>query len=85
MTLPPWVAAPLEERAALPDEKLTIHSLWHTFATTRAEEDTHPPTAWKMLVHSEIRMTCAIYTRATESMPDSARAALEVAISRSGC
>jgi hypothetical protein len=35
--------------------------------------------------HSDIRMTLTIYTRTTEGTQDSARAALEETLSRSGC
>jgi integrase len=72
---------PLLERAGLADEKFTIHSLRHTFATTLAERGVHPSTAQKMLGHSHIRMTLAIYTHATESMQDAATDALEEAFS----
>jgi integrase len=68
---------PLPERARLADEKFTIHSLRHTFATTLAEKGVHPSTAQKMLGHSDIRMTLAIYTHATDGMQDAATAALE--------
>ena len=59
----------------------TIHSLRHTFATTLAEKGVHPSTAQKMLGHSDIRMTLAIYTHATDDMQDAATAALEEAFS----
>jgi integrase len=70
---------PLLERADLIDEGFTIHSLRHTFATTLAAKGVHPSTAQKMLGHSDIRMTLAIYTHATDSMQDAATAALEEA------
>jgi integrase len=72
---------PLLERADLAEEGFTIHSLRHTFATTLAEKCVHPSTAQKMLGHSDIRMTFAIYTHATDGMQDSATAALEEAFS----
>jgi integrase len=72
---------PLLERAALGDEGFTIHSLRHTFATTLADKGVHPSTAQKMLGHSDIRMTLAIYTHATDGMQDAATAALEEAFS----
>ena len=62
-------------------EGFTIHSLRHTFATTLAVKGVHPSTAQKMLGHSDIRMTLAIYTRATDAMQDAATEALEVAFS----
>jgi integrase len=68
-------------RAGLADEGFTIHSLRHTFATTLADKGVHPSTAQDMLGHSDIRMTLAIYTRATQGMQDSATAALEEALS----
>jgi integrase len=71
---------PLLERADLAEEGFTIHSLRHTFATTLAEKGVHPSTAQKMLGHSDIRMTLAIYTHATDDMQD-ATAALESAFS----
>jgi hypothetical protein len=37
----------------------------------------HSSTAQKILGYSDIRMTLAIYTHATDSMQDSATAALE--------
>ena len=70
---------PLLERAGLIDEGFTIHSLRHTFATTLAAKGVHPSTAQKMLGHSDIRMTLAIYTHPTDSMQDAATAALEEA------
>ena len=39
----------------------------------------HPSTAQTMLGHSDIRMTLAIYTHATDEMQDAATAALESA------
>jgi integrase len=72
---------PLLKRARLADEGFTIHSLRHTFATTLAEKGVHPSTAQKMLGHSDIRMTLAIYTHATDDMQDAATAALEEALS----
>src|SRR5919107_133697 len=72
---------PLLERAGLADKGFTIHSLRHTFATTLADKGVHPSTAQKMLGHSDIRMTLAIYTHATDGMQDAATAALESAFS----
>ncbi len=72
---------PLLERAGLADEGFTIHSLRHTFATTLAEKRVHPSTAQRMLGHSDIRMTLAIYTHATDGMQDAATDALEEAFS----
>jgi integrase len=54
-------------------------TLRHTLATTLADKGVHPSTAQKMLGHSDIRMTLAIYTHATGSMQDAAAAALEEA------
>jgi integrase len=70
---------PLLERAGLASEGFTFHSLRHTFATTLAAKGVHPSTAQKMLGHSDIRMTLAIYTHATDEMQDAATAALESA------
>src|SRR4051812_45751170 len=72
---------PLLESAGLADAGFTIHSLRHTFATTLAEKGVHPSTAQKMLGHSDIRMTLAIYTHATDGMQDAATNALEEAFS----
>jgi len=72
---------PLLERAGLADEEFTIHSLRHTFTTTLADKGVHPSKAQKMLGHSDIRMTLAIYTDATDDMQDAATAALEEAFS----
>ena len=72
---------PLLERAGLAGEGFTFHSLRHTFATTLAATGVHPSTAQKMLGHSDIRMTLAIYTHATDEMQDAATAALERAFS----
>jgi integrase len=72
---------PLLERAGLTGEGFTFHSLRHTFATTLAAKGVHPSTAQKMLGHSDIRMTLAIYTHATDEMQDAATAALEIAFS----
>jgi integrase len=49
--------------------------------TTLAEKGLHPSTAQTMLGHSDIRMTLAIYTHATDGMQDAATAALEEAFS----
>jgi integrase len=49
------------------------------------QEKGHPSTAQKMLGHSDIRMTLAIYTRPTEGMQDYATTALKETSSRSGC
>jgi len=59
----------------------TTHSLSHTFATTLAEKGVHPSTAMKMIGHSDIRMTLAISTYATDGMQDAATEALEEACS----
>jgi integrase len=72
---------PRLEGAGLADEAFTIHSLRHTFATTLADKGVHPSTAQKMLGHSDIRMTLAIYTHATDGMQDAATDALEAAFS----
>ncbi len=72
---------PLLERAGLADEGFTFHSLRHTFATTLAAKGVHPSTAQTMLGHSDIRMTLAIYTHATDGMQDAATDALEEAFS----
>ena len=72
---------PLLEKAGLAGEGFTIHSLRHTFATTLAEKRVHPSTAQKMLGHSDIRMTLAIYTHATDGMQEAATDALEEAFS----
>jgi integrase len=72
---------PLLEKAGLANEGFAIHSLRHTFATTLADKGVHPSTAQKMLGHSDIRMTLAIYTHATDGMQDTATAALEEAFS----
>ncbi len=72
---------PLLKRTGLADEGFTFHSLRHTFATTLAEKAVHPSTAQKMLGHSDIRMTLAIYTHATDGMQDAATEALEEAFS----
>jgi integrase len=76
---------PLLEKAGLANEGFMIHSLRHTFAATLGEKGVHPSTAQKMLGHSDIRMTLAIYTRPTEGIQDSATATLEETFSRSGC
>src|SRR5215211_5951327 len=70
---------PLLEQAGLAEEGFTFHSLRHTFATTLAARNVNPATAQKMLGHSDIRMTLAIYTHATDEMQDAAIAALESA------
>ena len=72
---------PLLNRAGLKDEGFTIHSLRHTFATTLADQGVHPTTAQRMLGHSEIRITLAINTHATDGMQDAATAAIEEAFS----
>jgi integrase len=72
---------PLLKRAGLGGEDFSFHSLRHTFATTLAARGVHPSTAQKMLAHSDIRMTLAIYTHATDEMQDVATAALESAFS----
>jgi len=63
---------PLLKIAGLADEGFTFHSLRHTFATTLAANAVHPSTAQKMLGHSDVRMTLAIYTHATDDMQDAA-------------
>jgi integrase len=68
---------PLLERGELAKEGFTIHSLRHTLA----DKGVHPSTAQKMLGHSDIRMTLAIYTHATDGMQDAATDALEEAFS----
>jgi hypothetical protein len=68
---------PLLEKVGLADEEFTLHSLRHTFATTLAAKGVHPSTAQKMLGHSDIRMTLAIYTHATDVVQDAATDALE--------
>jgi integrase len=68
---------PLLLRAGLAGEGFTFHSLRHTFATTLAAKGVNPATAQKMLGHSDIRMTLAIHTHATDEMHDAATAALE--------
>ncbi len=57
--------------------------LWAAWllANMLAEKGAHPSTAQKMLGHSDIRMTLAIYTHATDDMQDAATAALEEAVS----
>jgi integrase len=51
------------------------------FATALAANSVNPATAQKMLGHSDIRMTLAIYTHATDDMQEAATAALEQAFS----
>jgi integrase len=70
---------PLLAQAGLAGKGFTIHSLRHTFVTTLADKAVHPSTAQKMLGHSDIRMTLAIYTHATDGMQDAATDALEEA------
>jgi integrase len=70
---------PLLEQAGLTGQGFTFHSLRHTFATTLAARNVNPATAQKMLGHSDIRMTLAIYTHATDEMQDAATAAIESA------
>jgi integrase len=72
---------PLLAKAGLAGEGFTFHSLRHTFATTLAAKGVYPSTAQKMLGHSDIRMTLAIYTHTTDDMQDAATAALESAFS----
>ena len=67
--------------SGLTNEGFTFHSLRHTFATTLAANGVHPSTAQKMLGHSDIRMTLAIYAHATDDMQDAVIAALESALS----
>ena len=73
--------SPLLGRAGLADKGFTSHSLRHTFATTLADKGVHPSTAQMVLGHSDIRMTLAIYTHATDGMQDAATAALQEAFS----
>jgi integrase len=49
--------------------------------STLAEKGVHPSTAQKMLGHSDIRMTLAIYTHATDGVQDAATVALQEAFS----
>jgi len=72
---------PLLKRAALADQGFTLHSLRHTFATTLAAKGVNPGTAQKLLGHSDVRMTLAIYTHATDGMRDEAIDAISEAFS----
>ena len=63
---------PLLQRAGIADQGFTIHSLRHTFATTLAAKNINPGTAQRLLGHSDVRMTLAIYTHATGDMQDEA-------------
>ena len=72
---------PLLKRAGLADQGFTIHSLRHTFATTLAAKNVNPGTAQKLLGHSDVRMTLAIYTHATGDMQDEAIDAISGAYS----
>jgi integrase len=72
---------PLLVRAGLADEGFTLHSLRHTFATTLAAKNVNPGTAQKLLGHSDVRMTLAIYTHATSDMQDEAIEAISGAFS----
>ena len=72
---------PLLKSAGFADEGFTFHSLRHTFATTLAANTVHPSTAQKMLGHSDIRITLAIYTHATDDMQDAAVEAISGAFS----
>jgi integrase len=65
------------EKAGLANDGFMIHSLRHTFAATLGEKGVHPSTAQKILGHSDIRMTLAVYTHATDGIQDAATAALE--------
>jgi integrase len=69
------------EQAGLAGERFTFHSLRHTFATTLATRNVNPATAQKMLGHSDVRMTLAVYTHATDEMQDAAVEALSEAFS----
>jgi integrase len=75
------VFQPLLESAGLADEGFTIHSLRHTFATRLADKGVHSSTAHKMLGHSDIRVTLAIHTHATDGMQDAATDTLVEAFS----
>jgi integrase len=68
---------PLLRRIGPADEGFTIHSLRHTLA----DKGVHPSIAQKMLGHSDVRMTLAIYTHSTDGMLDAATAAPEEAFS----
>jgi integrase len=70
---------PLLKRAGLADQSFTLHSLRHTFATTLAARGVNPGTAQKLLGHSDVRMTLAIYTHATDGMRDEAIGAISAA------
>jgi len=72
---------PLLQRAGLADQGFTIHSLRHTFATTLAAKNVNPGTAQRLLGHSDVRMTLAIYTHATSDMQDEAIEAISGAFS----
>jgi integrase len=72
---------PLLKRAGLADQGFTLHSLRHTFATTLAAKGVNPGTAQKLLGHSDVRMTLAIYTHATDGMRDEAMGAISEAFS----
>jgi integrase len=67
---------PLLKRAGLTGQGFTLHSLRHTFATTLAAKGVNPGTAQKLLGHSDVRMTLAIYTHATDDMRDEATGAI---------
>jgi integrase len=67
---------PLLKRAGLANQGFTLHSLRHTFATTLAAKGVNPGTAQKLLGHSDVRMTLAIYTHATDDMRNEAIGAL---------
>jgi integrase len=43
----------------------------------QAQKGVHPSTGQKMLGHSDIRMTLAIYTHVTDDMQNAATAVLE--------
>jgi integrase len=72
---------PLLKRAGLAGQGFTLHSLRHTFATTLAAKGVNPGTAQKLLGHSDVRMTLAIYTHATDGMRDEAMGAISEAFS----
>jgi integrase len=77
---------PLLEQAGLAGEGFTFHSLRHTFATTLATRNVNPASAQRMLGHSDVRMTLAvythaIYTHATDEMQDAAVVAISGAFS----
>jgi integrase len=73
------IAPPLERSPQRQHLRLVAPVERHTFATSLAGKGVHPSTAQNMLGHSDIRMTLAIYTHATDEVQDAATAALESA------